>query len=100
MRLISMCAAAFAFAAAACVPAPGDACSQSGDGFSGSDSCRAFGNSSRCLNFPVVCPDGSEVTPDVCEGNECQGDADCDDTFVCAETGSATRNCVPASVCP
>lgn len=77
--------------------APGEPCEASGEGFSRQDSCG--GDNGRCLAFPITCPSGEEVTPNVCEGVECSTDDDCDDGWVCAATGSATKNCVPAEVC-
>jgi hypothetical protein len=83
----------------ACQSVPGDACEQSGDGFQSQDTCRAYGADGRCLSFPITCPDGSETTPFICEGAECAVDDDCETDWVCAGTGSVTKNCVPASVC-
>lgn len=94
VRFASLCLVLFALGA--CADAPGDACEASGEGFTRQDSC---GGESRCLSFPVTCPDGDEVTPNVCEGGECASDDDCDAGWVCVETGSTTSNCVPAEVC-
>jgi len=83
----------------ACQAQPGDPCESSREGGALQDSCRQGGGQLRCLSFDIVCPDGSETTPNVCEGAECAVDDDCDEGFVCAGTGSVTKNCVPGEVC-
>lgn len=82
-----------------CQAQPGDPCEASRESGALQDSCRAGGGQLRCLSFPITCPDGSETTPFVCEGAECVDDDGCDEGFVCAGTGSVTKNCVPSDVC-
>lgn len=95
-RLALFCLLSLVLPLASCASAPGVDCQASGEGFQRRDSC---GGDGRCLAFAITCPDGEEVTPNVCEGDECSSDDDCQAEWVCAGTGSTTSNCVPAAVC-
>lgn len=76
-------------------PAPGEACTVTGDGFTRQDPC-----ADTCVEWGVTCPDGAEVTPDVCSDGPCNSDADCGDGWVCLEINMTDSECLPADICP
>lgn len=79
----------------ACARLPaGEPCTVSGDGFTRVDRC-----SYTCVNWEISCADDSAVVPDVCSGRACTTDAECEDGFSCALTGSVAKSCLPDDTC-
>lgn len=77
-------------------PAPGEACTVSGDGFTRYDPCEH-----SCINWELdSCPTGPVGVPDVCSAGPCTDDADCPAHFDCLRVGSVSSECLPEDTCP
>ncbi len=72
---------------------PGEPCEATGDGFTRVDPCEH-----TCIEWEVTCPDGTQVTPGVCSGEECVDHDDCPADFTCTQVGAGTA-CLPATYC-
>jgi hypothetical protein len=82
-------------ALAGCGLDPGDPCEASGDGFTRTDPCET-----QCIEWPVLCADGSTATPDMCSGSSCSSDASCLTGWGCVQVNATDSVCLPQSVCP
>lgn len=97
MSRILLCIAMALTAVACASDKPGEPCVASGEGFSRTDSCTEM-----CVTWPVTCPSGVEVTPNVCTGPVCGDGSACSEGFECVEVDSVPANarCLPVGICP
>jgi len=73
----------------------GSPCQRSGDSFLARHNCQTF-----CLAFPISCPDGSSVTPNVCAGRQGCLHGQCPPGQVCRRVNVDRSFCVPDDICP
>jgi len=76
----------------------GSPCNIRGSGFTASHNC-----SNRCLFYQKIqCPDGSEITPEVCSGNQGCVPGGCPSGQACYHEDDPFEErsyCVPADIC-
>ena len=73
----------------------GESCRRTGDSFVSRDPCETM-----CLAFPIGCPDGTSVTPNVCAGRQACLHGQCPTGQVCFRVNVDRSFCVPDTICP
>ena len=75
---------------------PGDACTASGGGFTGTDSCEEM-----CVAWEITCPSGDTITPNACSGEVCGTSGSCPSGQECVQVDSFEENsrCLPTFIC-
>ncbi len=73
----------------------GEPCQRTGDSFLARHNCQTF-----CLFFPISCPDGSSITPNLCAGKESCVEGECPPGQVCIRVNVDRSFCVPDTICP
>ena len=89
------CALLAAVSSACMRGSAGEPCQRTGDGFLARHNCKTF-----CLAFPISCPDGFSVTPNVCAGTESCVEGQCPAGQVCIRVNADRSFCVPEIICP
>jgi hypothetical protein len=79
-----------------CQLSAGDPCDAQSSGFTRTDPC-----SSQCVDWDVLCADGSTAVPDVCAGSPCTNNpANCANGWGCVQVNATDSVCLPQEICP
>ncbi len=79
-----------------CQLSAGDPCEASGSGFTRTDPC-----GTQCIEWDVLCADGTTAVPDVCAGSPCTNNpANCANGWGCVQVNATDSVCLPQDVCP
>ncbi len=79
-----------------CSLSAGDPCETSGSGFTRTDPC-----STQCVDWDVLCADGSTAVPDVCAGSPCTNNpGNCATGWGCVQVNATDSVCLPQDICP
>ena len=79
-----------------CPRSPGDACEASGSGFTRTDPC-----GTQCIDWEVLCADGTTSVPGVCAGSPCTNDPSvCATGWGCVQVNMTDSVCLPQDECP
>lgn len=80
----------------ACPLDPGDPCDAEGSGFTRTDPC-----STQCVEWDVLCADGSTAVPNVCAGSPCTNNPNaCANGWGCVQVNATDSVCLPQEICP
>ena len=94
MRLLLLVLSVLALTA--CPLDPGDPCDAEGSGFTRTDPC-----GTQCIEWDVLCADGSTAVPNVCAGSSCTNNpAACANGWGCVQVNATDSVCLPQDVCP
>ncbi|MCO4772037.1 MAG: hypothetical protein KDA24_18540 [Deltaproteobacteria bacterium] len=77
-----------------CGLSSGQPCEVSGDGFTRNDPCE-----DTCVEWAVLCDDGTSVVPDICSGSSCTDDNSCIAGWGCAQINATDSVCLPETLC-
>ena len=93
---IWLCAALLGLLSTGCGKSAGEPCEVTGDVFTRQDPCVEM-----CIEWPITCPDGRQVTPGVCSGIACGETGACPEGQQCLQVDGFADNarCVPDAVC-